>query len=51
VPELEALAASATELAPKVRNLHVLFNNCYEDKAQRNAAELARILDPTWSAA
>jgi uncharacterized protein YecE (DUF72 family) len=43
-PELEALAASAKELAPRVKSLHVLFNNCHEDKAQRNAAEFAGLL-------
>lgn len=40
-----------TELAPKVRDLaenaettHVLFNNCYQDYAQRNAAQLTALL-------
>lgn len=42
--ELEALAASAKELAPRVKRLHVLFNNCHEDKAQRNATDFARLL-------
>jgi uncharacterized protein YecE (DUF72 family) len=39
------------ELAPKVRKLseeaettHVLFNNCYQDYAQRNATQLASLL-------
>lgn len=43
-PELEALAAAAKELAPRVKSLHVLFNNCHEDKAQRNATDFARLL-------
>ncbi|MDN3352384.1 DUF72 domain-containing protein [Actinomadura sp. DC4] len=40
------------ELAPKVRTLsenaettHVLFNNCYQDYAQRNATDLLSLLD------
>lgn len=40
------------EWAPKVRTLaddaeetHVLMNNCYSDYAQRNAADLTRLLD------
>ncbi|MFB9833751.1 DUF72 domain-containing protein [Actinoallomurus acaciae] len=40
-----------TELAPKVRDLaenaettQVLFNNCYQDYAQRNAAQLTSLL-------
>jgi uncharacterized protein YecE (DUF72 family) len=40
------------ELAPKVRTLsenaettQVLFNNCYQDYAQRNAARLAALLE------
>lgn len=39
--------------APKLRDLsgqaeatHVLMNNCYQDYAQRNAAQLAGLLDP-----
>jgi uncharacterized protein YecE (DUF72 family) len=42
------------ELTPKVRTLaenaettHVLFNNCYQDYAQRNAAQLAALLAET----
>jgi uncharacterized protein YecE (DUF72 family) len=40
-----------TELAPKVRTLaenaettHVLFNNCYQDYAQRNAQQMINLL-------
>lgn len=40
------------ELAPKIRGLaenaettHVLFNNCYQDYAQRNATDLMSLLD------
>jgi uncharacterized protein YecE (DUF72 family) len=45
-PELEALATSASSLASKVTQLHVLFNNCYEDKAQVNATDFARLIQP-----
>ena len=44
--------AELAEWAPKVRSLtedaritHVLFNNCYRDNAQRNARQLADLLD------
>jgi len=43
-PELAALAESARELAPRVEKLHVLFNNCYQDKAQRNALQFTELL-------
>ena len=43
-PELSTLAESARQLAPGVEKLHVLFNNCYQDKAQRNAFEFAELL-------
>ena len=33
------------ELASKTRQLHVLFNNCYEDKAVRNASQIRLMLD------
>jgi uncharacterized protein YecE (DUF72 family) len=42
--ELDELAKSVTELAPRVRRLHVLFNNCFEDKAQQNALDFGRLL-------
>jgi uncharacterized protein YecE (DUF72 family) len=42
--ELEALVPPVRALAERVDELHVLFNNCYEDKAQRNAIELQQLL-------
>jgi uncharacterized protein YecE (DUF72 family) len=42
--ELDTLAESAKRLKDKVRRLHVLFNNCFEDKAQRNALEFMQRL-------
>lgn len=35
--ELAELAGEAVRLAFKVKNTHVIFNNCHEDKGQRNA--------------
>jgi uncharacterized protein YecE (DUF72 family) len=31
-------------LAENAETTHVLFNNCYQDYAQRNAAQLAALL-------
>jgi uncharacterized protein YecE (DUF72 family) len=42
--ELEALADPIKALAGRVRRTHVLFNNCHGDKAQRNAAQLRKLL-------
>lgn len=42
--ELEELAAPVRELATRVEQLHVLFNNCHEDKAQRNAIEFSSLV-------
>ncbi len=42
--ELQALAASTRSLAQRARRVHVLFNNCHEDKAQRNAAQFRQLL-------
>ncbi|GAB4479457.1 MAG: DUF72 domain-containing protein [Burkholderiaceae bacterium] len=42
--ELETLAAGAQALARRAQRVHVLFNNCHEDKAQRNAAQFAQIV-------
>jgi uncharacterized protein YecE (DUF72 family) len=42
--ELEALLPPVRALAERVDELHVLFNNCYEDKAQRNAIEFKQLL-------
>ncbi|GAB4259902.1 MAG: DUF72 domain-containing protein [Deferrisomatales bacterium] len=40
--ELEELAAPIRGLAAASDEVHVLFNNCYRDFAQRNAVQLAR---------
>ena len=42
--ELEALARHVKNLAGAARQVHVLFNNCHGDKAQRNAAEFRRLV-------
>jgi uncharacterized protein YecE (DUF72 family) len=42
--EIEALAKPIRELAGRARTVHVLFNNCYRDHAQANAAALAEML-------
>ena len=43
--ELEEWVPRVRELAGTTETTHVLFNNCYEDYAQRNGAELARLLE------
>jgi uncharacterized protein YecE (DUF72 family) len=42
--ELEEWVPRVHELAARTESTHVLFNNCYEDYAQRNGAELARLV-------
>jgi uncharacterized protein YecE (DUF72 family) len=42
--ELRSLAAPIAELGRRAGTVHVLFNNCYRDHAQANAAELAALL-------
>jgi uncharacterized protein YecE (DUF72 family) len=42
--ELRDWVPPLQELAGATEATHVLFNNCYEDYAQRNGAELARLL-------
>ena len=42
--ELEAFIRPVGELAARARRVHVLFNNCHGDKAQRNAAQFRRLL-------
>lgn len=41
--ELNGLATNAQTLARRAQRVHVLFNNCHEDKAQRNAAQFRQI--------
>jgi len=47
--ELHDLAAEVVRLAYKVRNTHVVFNNCDEDKGQRNGISMMRLLAPPQS--
>jgi uncharacterized protein YecE (DUF72 family) len=42
--ELRELAPKIRDLAEQAETTHVLFNNCYQDYAQRNAADLTRLL-------
>jgi uncharacterized protein YecE (DUF72 family) len=42
--ELEALERSVKALARRARGVHVLFNNCHGDKAQRNAAQFRQLV-------
>jgi uncharacterized protein YecE (DUF72 family) len=42
--ELQALAQPVKALASKAERVHVLFNNCHGDKAQRNAAQFRKML-------
>ncbi len=43
--ELKALAPGVKALATKTSKLHVLFNNCYGDKAVVNAGQMRLMLD------
>ncbi len=43
--ELREWVSRIKELAAKTRVLHVLFNNCYSDKAVVNARQIALMLD------
>lgn len=45
--ELEELAPKVRALSEKAETTQVLFNNCYQDYAQRNAAQLAGLLAET----
>ncbi len=42
--ELRALAEPVHDLASRALRVHVLFNNCHGDKAQRNAQEFQQLL-------
>lgn len=42
--ELRALAEPVKDLASRARRVHVLFNNCHGDKAQRNAAQFRQLV-------
>ena len=41
--ELRELAAEIVRMAYKVRNTHVVFNNCDEDKGQRNGISIMKL--------
>jgi uncharacterized protein YecE (DUF72 family) len=43
--ELRGWAPKLKELAAKTRQLHVLFNNCHQDKAAANARQMVLMLD------
>jgi len=43
--ELEQLVEPIRRLAERVEETHVLFNNCYRDHAQRNAAEFMAMIE------
>jgi uncharacterized protein YecE (DUF72 family) len=42
--ELKEWQPRIKELADKTRELHVIFNNCYDDKAVRNASQIRLLL-------
>jgi uncharacterized protein YecE (DUF72 family) len=42
--ELEKFVAPMQELASKTKQVHAMFNNCYEDKAQVNARRFRELL-------
>jgi len=42
--ELRDLAAQIVRIAYRVRNTHVVFNNCDQDKGQRNGMSIMKIL-------
>lgn len=44
--ELEALAQPVKELSSRAERVHVLFNNCHRDNAQRNAVQFRSLLAP-----
>ena len=43
--ELRELAAEIVRIAYKVRNTHVVFNNCDEDKGQRNGISIMKLFE------
>ena len=48
--ELGEWVPKIRELAGKTRQLHILFNNCYQDKAVMNARQMGCLLtkEPRW---
>ena len=43
--ELRDLSGPVNKLGKQIGELHVLFNNCYRDNAQRNALALQALLE------
>ena len=43
--ELKEWQPRIKDLAAKTRQLHVIFNNCYDDKAVRNAKQTRALFD------
>jgi uncharacterized protein YecE (DUF72 family) len=43
--ELKEWQSRIKELAAQTRELHVIFNNCYDDKAIRNARQIRTMFD------
>ena len=43
--ELKEFVDPVRKLAARARRVHVLFNNCYRNNAQQNAAELQSLID------
>jgi uncharacterized protein YecE (DUF72 family) len=39
------LADNVIQLSERTRQVHVIFNNCYQDFAQRNARQFATLLE------
>ncbi len=52
-PELEDLAEGIRKIGGEAGEVHVIFNNNWEDQGQRNAATMSEVLgdDAMWSAA
>ncbi|MGH8659277.1 MAG: DUF72 domain-containing protein [Gammaproteobacteria bacterium] len=44
-PELQEFVTPIKALSSRAARVHVLFNNCYLNYAQRNAADLRRLID------
>jgi uncharacterized protein YecE (DUF72 family) len=44
--ELHEISGHVNELGQRAGELHVLFNNCYRDNAQRNALALQTLMKP-----
>jgi uncharacterized protein YecE (DUF72 family) len=42
--ELKSIASAIREISRRVGKVHVIFNNCFEDLAQRNARSMMRML-------